>query len=89
MLSLTNQKFYYYSGENELRIVTTLSSAGAPIEEHPNFLKIKINSDALINEVYLSPKAGSTQFSIIEKILSDNMLKKTVRISGINDEWLH
>lgn len=73
-----------FSYENELRLVYVDNNIVKPIdikEEPPAFLKVKVNISALIEKIYVSPKApawfGNLLASIIDKYNLNIPLEKS------------
>ena len=78
------EKREYFKFENEARIVTSLRyNDSKELLLLPEGIKINIDLDELIDEIYLAPKADQNFKSLIELKLSSLNLNKTVRFSDI------
>ncbi|MGC4058339.1 MAG: hypothetical protein QM743_09520 [Chitinophagaceae bacterium] len=77
-------KINYYEFESEVRCITEI-----PPEDNATTKSIKVDLNALIEEVYISPFAEETGFiEIIEFLKQKNKLDFNICISGVNDTWI-
>jgi hypothetical protein len=81
---LALDKREYFMFENEVRIITTLSGANYDeLLKLPLGLKINIDANKLIEEIYLAPLADDNLKSLIELKLKEININKDVRFSDI------
>lgn len=78
MLKIAFTKRSRYSDENEARLLICLLRAGA---DNPDFLRYKIDLDALIHEIVISPEAPQNLRNEVENLLSEAGLDKSIVLS--------
>lgn len=88
MYSMIMQKHSFYQADNELRIIANRLNVNGRRSDF-EFIRVKVDLDILIEEVYLSSKASNFHKSQVELLLRENEIVKNVLISSIIDSWLH
>jgi hypothetical protein len=80
-------KLDYYSYENEIRCITSISPEERK-DDNDNGRLIEVNLEELIKTIYISPNSKPEFKKMIELLKKEYNLNFTIEFSEVNDSWL-